>query len=103
MFRLLLSKGVNVNHTNKEGSSALHAACQKNTGDTGAIVTELLLARIDVSLVDSEVPCRIIVMDRERTRKRTRRLDGSNLQFLLITSLIEMHSTAHSMRDRTPR
>ena len=62
--RLLLSKGVNVNHANKEGSSALHAACQKNTGDTGAIVTELLLARIDVSMVDSEVPCRNIVMKR---------------------------------------
>ncbi len=61
-----------MNHTNKEGSSALHAACQKNTGDTGAIVTELLLARIDVSLVDSEVPCRIIVMDRERERERER-------------------------------
>ncbi len=61
-----------MNHVNKEGSSALHAACQKNTGDTGAIVTELLLARIDVSMVDSEVPYVGLLSWRERTRKNER-------------------------------
>ncbi len=57
---------------NKEGSSALHAACQKNTGDTGAIVTELLLARIDVSLVDSEVPCAGLLSYRENEKETER-------------------------------